>query len=96
MGAHLVQLVKHASASFIEGTTSKSELLLRDLGVDRPIDYSREPWWQVPELVADPVDLFFDLASGASGWPRTWEGRAEKPATRGGRYFTTMTGTSRV
>ena len=95
VGAHLVQLVKHAGASFIAGTTSKSERLLRDLGVDRPIDYSREQWWEVPELVADPVDLVFDLASGADGWPRTREGRAAKPATRGGRYFTTMPGTAR-
>ena len=95
VGAHLVQLVKQAGASFIAGTMSKSESLLRDLGVDRPIDYLREQWWEVPELVADPVDVVFDLASGPNGWPRMWEGQAAKPAIRGGRYFTTMPGTAR-
>jgi len=95
VGAHLVQLVKQAGASFIAGTTSKSESLLRDLGVDRLIDYLSEQWWEVPELVADPVDVVFDLASGPNGWPRMWEGQAAKPATRGGRYFTTMPGTAR-
>ena len=95
VGAHLVQLVKQAGASFVAGTMSKSESLLRDLGVDRPIDYLREQWWEVPELVADPVDVVFDLASGPNGWPRMWEGQAAKPAIRGGRYFTTMPGTAR-
>mmetsp|Transcript_16772 Transcript_16772/g.43389 ORF Transcript_16772/g.43389 Transcript_16772/m.43389 type:complete len:324 (-) Transcript_16772:201-1172(-) len=68
VGSHLVQLARHAGASFVAATSTQAEMLTK-LGVDRVIDYRSERWWELDEFVEQPFTVVFDCVSGKQGWP---------------------------
>ena len=51
VGTFVVQLVKARGAAFVAATSTQTDLL-RDLGVDRPIDYREVDVWTLPEFQA--------------------------------------------
>lgn len=69
---------------------------MRTLGVDRPIDYTQENVWDLPEFQSaqGQFDLVFDLAAG--GWEngvKSDVGRANpiiKSGWQGGRFVATV------
>jgi NADPH:quinone reductase-like Zn-dependent oxidoreductase len=85
-GSALIQLVKDAGVAFIAATSSDTALLT-SLGVDRPIDYTVENWWEVQAFLDDPFDVVFDLAEGTVGWNRCRSSGVVKMGWAGGRYY---------
>ncbi|MBB2202237.1 NADP-dependent oxidoreductase [Gluconacetobacter tumulisoli] len=77
VGHFAVQLAKLKGARVIAVASGKHELLLRDLGADEFIDYTKKP----PEEVAHDVDLVIDSVGG----PKT--GRFLRTLKRGGALF---------
>jgi len=85
-GSALVQLVRDVGVSLIAATGTDTAFL-SSLGVDRPIDYTTENWWELAEFqtAANKFDVIFDLAEGAVGWQRC--GSVLKTSWEGGRYY---------
>lgn len=85
VGTALVQMARASefNVSFI-AATSTDTALLASIGVDRPIHYTTEEWWTLPEFKAHPFDVIIDCAEGASAWRRVSDGRAV--LRRGGRF----------
>lgn len=83
-GSALVQLVRNAGVAFVAATGTDTAMLAT-LGVDRPIDYTKENWWEIPEFQETKFDIIFDLAEGTLGWQRC--GSVLKTSWAGGRYF---------
>lgn len=93
VGTTLVQLTKHAGASFVAATSTQNDLL-KSLGVDRVIDYRETNWWEMPEFKERPFDLVFDLVGGRDLWLNARSGGALKGAWgKNGRYITFATDT---
>ena len=94
VGTFLVQLARAKGASFVAAVSTQTELM-RELGVDRAIDYREEDVWALAEFQAEggKFDVVFDLVE--KGWDRvvSEEGRARpiiKAARKGGRFVTTV------
>lgn len=94
VGTFLVQLARARGASFVAAVSTQSDLM-RDLGVDKAIDYREEDVWASAEFQAEggQFDIIFDLVE--KGWDRVIspEGRARpiiKTARQGGRFVTTV------
>eukprot|EP00171_Calliarthron_tuberculosum_P010239 IDg10239t1 len=85
VGSAAVQLARHAGAAFV-AATSTDEAFLRSIGVDRPIDYTKEDWSAVPELSQNKLDVVIDCAEGKRAWfnPRLHD--VLKRGTEGGRF----------
>ncbi|WP_264784188.1 zinc-binding dehydrogenase [Gluconacetobacter azotocaptans] len=77
VGHFAVQIAKVKGARVIAVASGKHELLLRDLGADEFIDFTKTP----PEEVAHDVDLVIDSVGG----PKT--GRFLRTLKRGGALF---------
>lgn len=95
VGSFLVQLARAKGASFVAAVSTQTELM-KELGVDRAIDYREEDVWASGEFQAEggeQFDVVFDLVE--KGWDRVTsaEGRARpivKTGWRGGRFVTTV------
>eukprot|EP00448_Togula_jolla_P021073 CAMPEP_0170570920 /NCGR_PEP_ID=MMETSP0224-20130122/1381_1 /TAXON_ID=285029 /ORGANISM="Togula jolla, Strain CCCM 725" /LENGTH=342 /DNA_ID=CAMNT_0010893257 /DNA_START=68 /DNA_END=1096 /DNA_ORIENTATION=- len=83
VGSCLVQLAKHAGASFV-ATTSTNADLLRSLGADDVIDYRSKNWWEVPEYIAEPFDFVFDTVGLDM---KRNAGHVLKSGWRGGKFL---------
>jgi len=77
VGHFAVQLAKWKGARVIAVASSKHEILLRNLGADEFIDYTKTP----PENVIHDVDLIIDALGGPS------TGRFLRTLKRGGALF---------
>ena len=66
VGSIVLQLLKGA-ASYI-AATSTDEKLLKELGVNRAINYREEHWWEIQEFQEDPFDVIIDCAEGRAAW----------------------------
>lgn len=98
VGTYLVQLARAKGASFVAAVSTQTELM-RELGVDRAIDYREEDVWTSAEFQGEAgrFDIVFDLVE--KGWDRVMsaEGRARpivKTGWQGGRFVTTVNGLS--
>lgn len=96
VGTFLVQLARARGASFVAAVSTQTELM-RELGVDKAIDYREEDVWKSAEFQTKggQFDVVFDLVE--KGWDRVAspEGRARpivKTAWKGGRFVTTVRG----
>ena len=74
--------VPEFGASFVAATSSDTALLA-SLGVDQPIDYTREEWWS-SATATQPFDVIIDCAEGATAWTRVRDG--DGVLKRGGRF----------
>ena len=90
VGSHLVQLVKRQGASFLAATARTDHVeMLKELGVDRPIDYVSENWSELDEFKENPFDLIIDLAAeGAEGESIKRAQKIAKKGFQGGRVVT--------
>jgi NADPH:quinone reductase-like Zn-dependent oxidoreductase len=84
VGSAAIQIAKvHAKASFV-ATTSTQEVMCKDLGADRVINYKNEDWWTIEEFQHEMFDVIIDCAGGGNFY-----GRAEKvlkTGTQGGTF----------
>lgn len=94
VGTFLVQLARARGASFV-AAVSTQVALMRELGVDRAIDYREEDVWTSAEFQEEGnrFDVVFDLVE--KGWDRVTseEGRKRpilKTGREGGRFVTTV------
>eukprot|EP00892_Ulva_mutabilis_P003295 jgi/Ulvmu1/1337/UM011_0065.1 len=85
VGGSVVQLARRKGAAFI-AATSTHEDLVKSLGADVVIDYTKQNWWEVPEFVEEPFDLIIDMAEGRSAWAAARQHKVLKPGTKGGRF----------
>ena len=60
VGSLAVQIAKIKGAWVASTASGKNQSLLKDLGVDRPVDYKSEAF----EKILDPVDFVFDTVGG--------------------------------
>eukprot|EP00038_Savillea_parva_P002524 m.115035 g.115035 ORF g.115035 m.115035 type:complete len:374 (+) comp10868_c0_seq4:2494-3615(+) len=90
VGTSLLQLIKDKGVAMLAATGTDTDRLA-SLGVDRPIDYTAENWWELPEFKDEPLDLIIDLAEGGDiGWPRALSSKVLKTSWDGGRYYTLL------
>jgi len=87
IGTSLLQLVKHAGASFVATTTTQADLA-RELGADLVVDHTKQNWWEVPEVTAQRFDVVFDAAEGTETWLRARNLGVVKTGSEGGRWVT--------
>ena len=87
VGTILVQLLKNAKCSYIAATSS-DEALMKDLGVDRVVDYTKENFYDVAEWKANKFDCICDCAVGVQAWKSCPSVLKSGPA--GGRYVTAV------
>lgn len=85
VGAAAVQLARIAGASYIAATSTDTSFL-RDIGVDRPIDYTREHWAAVTEFHENKFDAIIDCAEGKKAWQNPGLNNVLKRGTNGGRF----------
>ena len=83
LGTILVQLLKNAKCSYI-ATTSTDEALMKDLGVDKVIDYTKENFHEIPEWQTNKFDCIMDCAVGVQAWNSC--SNVLKSGPSGGRY----------
>ena len=85
VGSAMVQLarVPEFGASFVAATSSDFSLLA-SLGVDQPIDHTREDWWSPKAMATQPFDVIIDCAEGEAAWRRVRDGNGV--LKRGGRF----------
>lgn len=92
VGAHLVQLARHAGAAFVAATSTQAAMLT-ELGVDRVIDYRNERWWEVAAFIEQPFTVVFDCVGGKQAWRTARRARALAPRAR---YYSTVMGAPRT
>ena len=66
LGSMVVQVCKLNGAQFVAATGTSVELL-KSLGVDQPIDYTKDKWEKV---VDKPYNVVIDCAEGAVAWKK--------------------------
>jgi NADPH:quinone reductase-like Zn-dependent oxidoreductase len=84
IGTLLVQMLKGKEASYI-AATSTDTALMKELGVDRAMDYTKENWWELKEWKDDQFDCIIDVAEGRSGWKKAPP--VLKSGRKGGRFI---------
>ncbi|KAL1496202.1 hypothetical protein AB1Y20_002101 [Prymnesium parvum] len=86
VGTAAIQLARTAefNVSFLAATSSDTALL-RSLGVDRPVNYSSENWYDLPEFHEAPFDVIIDCAVGVAAWRRA--NVRSSVLRRGGRWL---------
>ena len=60
VGHLAIQIAKSKGAEVVATASAVNQALLRELGVDEAIDYTKAPFWKQ----TDPVDLVFDTLGG--------------------------------
>jgi len=78
VGATVVQEARLRGASYV-AAVSTDDVLMRDLGVDKTIDYRIDKWADVKEWQDTKFDIIIDLAVGKSAWEQC------KPVLKGCR-----------
>ncbi len=68
VGSLAVQLARHLGAQTIATASTRNAAFVRELGADRVIDYSHEPF----DSLVEKVDLVFDTVGGEA-LERSWE-----------------------
>ncbi len=66
VGSAVIQLCKLNGAQFVAATGTNVELL-KSLGVDQAIDYTKDKW---EELLDKPYDVVIDCAEGTVAWEK--------------------------
>jgi len=59
VGSAAIQLAKLNGAAFVAVTSTQTELVKR-CGADLVINYTQENWWELQDLMLDPVDVIID------------------------------------
>merc|ERR1712232_441120 len=83
VGTILVQMLKLEKASYV-AATSTDELLMKDLNVDKVVDYTKEDWSQVKEWKENKFDCIIDCAVGVEAWQKS--SSVLKSCKKGGRF----------
>jgi len=78
VGATVVQEARLRGASYV-AAVSTDDVLMRDLGVDKTIDYRIDNWADVKEWQDTKFDIIIDLAVGKTAWEQC------KPVLKGCR-----------
>mmetsp|Transcript_3556 Transcript_3556/g.4002 ORF Transcript_3556/g.4002 Transcript_3556/m.4002 type:complete len:383 (-) Transcript_3556:138-1286(-) len=78
VGVTVVQEARLRGASYV-AAVSTDDVLMRDLGVDRTIDYRKDKWADVKEWQDTKFDIIIDLAIGKTAWEQC------KPVLKGCR-----------
>jgi NADPH:quinone reductase-like Zn-dependent oxidoreductase len=89
VGTILLQLLKKSKGASYVASTSTDTALLKELGVDRAINYTDANWWEDPEFIETPFDVIIDAAEGQQGWERVLHSKTAsvlKGAKQGGRW----------
>jgi len=86
LGTALVQLARRAGATYIACTSTQVDLM-KSLGVDCAIDYTKEAWWKRPEFAQNPFDVVFDCAEGLSAWNNILASGVLKSGKLGGKHY---------
>lgn len=68
VGTILVQLLKNCSDCSYVGATSTDEALLKDLGVDKVVDYTKENFYDTLDWKTTKFDCIIDCAVGLKAW----------------------------
>ena len=68
VGTILVQLLKNCSGCSYVAATSTDEALLRDLGVDKVVDYTKEHFNDILDWKITKFDCIIDCAVGLQAW----------------------------
>jgi len=83
VGTILVQMLKLRKVSYI-AATSTDGLLMKELGVDKVVDYTKEDWSQIEEWKDTKFDCIIDCAIGVEAWEKSYS--ILKPCGNGGRF----------
>jgi NADPH:quinone reductase-like Zn-dependent oxidoreductase len=67
VGTIVIQLLKLRNCSYI-ATTSTDEPLMKSLGVDRVIDYTKDNFYDIEEFQKTKFDCIIDCAVGIEAW----------------------------
>lgn len=67
IGTLVVQMLKLKKPSYI-ASTSTDEKLMKELGVDENLDYTKENWWEVKDWQEEKFDCVIDSAVGIEAW----------------------------
>lgn len=87
LGTILVQLLKNANCSYV-AATSTDEKLMKELGVDKVVDYTKENFYDIPEWQTNKFDCIMDCAVGVQAWKSC--SKVLKSGPSGGRYVTAV------
>jgi NADPH:quinone reductase-like Zn-dependent oxidoreductase len=68
VGTVLVQLLKTVKGASFVAATSTDETLMKDLGVDKCLNYTQENLWDIKEFHENQFDCIIDLAVGKEAW----------------------------
>lgn len=90
VGSHLVQLAKRQGAAYVAATSNTKHIeLLKSLGVDRAVDYTKVDWSAANEFKENPFDVVIDLAAeGKEGESKQRAMKIVKSGWQGGRSVT--------
>lgn len=88
IGTILLQLLRQKGVAHL-AATSTDTALLKQLGVDRAIQYEKENWWEMQEYQkgkdgSKPFDVIIDCAVGIKSWNDC--GSVLKGCREGGRF----------
>lgn len=90
VGTILLQLLKSKGASYVAATSTDTSLL-KELGVDKAINYKESNWWEDEDLIKNPLDVIIDAAEGKQGWDKVINCNNKKSvlkgANQGGRWI---------
>ena len=84
VGSCLLQLVKNVAQPSLLASTSTQTDLVASLGVDRPIDYRSENWWEIDDFQKQPLDCIIDCVGGNDNYEKSRS--VLKPRSSGGRF----------
>jgi NADPH:quinone reductase-like Zn-dependent oxidoreductase len=82
VGSATVQLVKTAGA-YVASTSTQADML-KQLGVDRVIDYRVDNWWEVEEFKSNPFTVLIDCVGGNNHFFKSRS--VLKSRLKGGRF----------
>ena len=67
VGTHIVQLLKNRKCPYV-AVTSTAETFVKELGVDKVVDYTTENWYDIKEWQTTKFDCIIDCAVGVEAW----------------------------
>eukprot|EP00545_Synedropsis_sp_CCMP1620_P011832 CAMPEP_0119012636 /NCGR_PEP_ID=MMETSP1176-20130426/7108_1 /TAXON_ID=265551 /ORGANISM="Synedropsis recta cf, Strain CCMP1620" /LENGTH=348 /DNA_ID=CAMNT_0006965633 /DNA_START=90 /DNA_END=1136 /DNA_ORIENTATION=- len=83
LGTLLVQMLKTKKVSYL-ATTSTDEALMKELGADKVVDYTKKNWWELKDWKNEKFDCIIDVAEGKRGWKNA--SNVLKKGRAGGRF----------
>jgi NADPH:quinone reductase-like Zn-dependent oxidoreductase len=85
LGTLLVQMLKKNKGASYVGTTSTDTSLMKKLGVDLCVDYTKENFWEVKDWQQNKFDCVIDAAVGEAAFKKCPP--VVKSCRQGGRYL---------